>query len=136
MKKTIEVEVPEGYEITAYQTVVGKGDTISYINIDLKKVIIKDWNWYVENYFKRSDGNYKLANVLSNVSPTYLLTIKTLFLDKEFNNIWEYKIGLLKFICDDLGYSLPAVLSEINSVRSTYMKIHKICPVEFLDSIL
>ena len=98
---------------------------------------VKDWEWYVEEYFEPGRTNeVKLANPLRNVSNTYLEATRENFLEKDFGKIWEYKIGLLKFICDDLGYNLPCVLYEIAKERTTYSKIHEICPKEFLKSVL
>lgn len=138
MKKTIEVEVPEGYEIDI-NYISGIGGAAPYINIPLKKVEVKNWKWYVEEYFKTSSRNAKLANPLSTISDSYLQTTKENFLCKDFGQIWEYKIGLLKFICNDLKVSFAQVVYHI----TYHMKDDKsptvvstICPKEFLESIL
>ena len=109
---------------------------IEVSKLEKAKEPLKDWEWYVEEYFKSNDTKIKLSNVLSNVSNTYLKTVKEQFLNKNFSTVWEYRIGLLKFICDDLVYSFVSVLIDINSTRRSYKKIYEICPKNFLESIL
>jgi hypothetical protein len=138
MKKTIDIDVPEGYELNSIQTNINK-DIIPYICINLKKIEVKDWKWYIEEYFKVSNTNTKLANLLSFISDSYLETTKKHFLIKKVDSIWEYKIGLLKFICEDLGYDYIYILNLIkheNITRKQYKKLFDICPKEFLKSVL
>jgi hypothetical protein len=109
MKKTIEIDVPTGYEISG-QIMTGL-ETISFnlIKVEPKK----DFEWYVKKYLV----NEFLDKVRLGI----------LFHNNNWQNIpFEIKIGLLKFICDNNGLSFRRVLHELDS---------KLCFDKFDDSI-
>ena len=82
-KKIITIEIPEGYEVG---TKIISHDSVC---IDFKKIEEKNFDWYVDEYFKRNIA-YE----------TITIRLKT----GDFTTVpFENKIGLLKFICDDIG---------------------------------
>ena len=126
MKQTIEIDVPEDYEISC-QTNSSNG-----IYIDFKKKEVKNWEWYLEKYL------HSLAGFLDTHQRT---DVRNGFKESDYNNIrLEFKIGLLKFICDDFNESLFHFIFDLNNqykkVKNiNYVKIFNICPIEFIDSL-
>jgi hypothetical protein len=126
-KQTIEIDVPDGYEVKdiMYPNGATLGEpTFFIIKILATKKEIKDFNWYVDQYCE----NYKSL-------------IKFEFnLLKLDSMAFELKIGLLKFICDDLGFDFWDIGFELSNKSVDYYspnakKIHDLCPLEFLQSI-
>jgi len=128
MKITEETKIkdliPEGYE---FEKAVS-GSSISpgmqiMIQLWFKKKEVKDFKWYANKYFK--DGGNRLSYQIA-----------------DFDSIpFEFKIGLLKFICNDIGVDLFFVLFRLSyktydgSVMPTDEKLDHVCPAEFLNSI-
>jgi hypothetical protein len=119
MKRTVEIEIPDGYELdSGGQNNPNIYDGKPVIFMWLKKVEEKNFNWYVEQY---------------NLIDKYFLDILT----GRFAGIpFEIKIGLLKFICDEIQIDLlDYITSYISGERMPDQRIKNICPKEFLESI-
>lgn len=112
------------------------------IDIFLKNKQKKNFEWYYNEYCKLeflvgSGVNYEVRD-------TKAVEFITLFYRQNYNNIpFEIKIGLLKFICDDLCIELLSYLdsiygnAEIITVKQNKQikQLSKICPKDFLNSI-
>lgn len=115
-KTKIKDLIPEEYELD----IDSKHEfykTKQKIRIPIRKKEVKDFKWYANKYFK--DGRYRLAYQIA-----------------DYDSIpFEFKIGLLKFICDDLKDDILMILTLIRAGQSNMTKTGKICPPEFLNSI-
>lgn len=142
MKITEETKIkdliPEGYapELSSDgKLVVGYADssnTSKIIVIQIhKKKKVKDFNWYVNRYFHELLNDKTILTMNNHVSNINI---------KNYDGInFEFKIGLLKFICDDLklnilDYVHGLYVSRIENIAVTNA-IKSICPAEFLNSI-
>jgi hypothetical protein len=139
MKQTIEIDVPDGWELSKSEQWSKPGVDISGIFISFTKTS-KDWDWYVKEYFKTanrwiclSDKTEFMVNIFCNKIYIYDLVP------------FEIRIGLLKFICDDLKINILRILSIMSQINEGQMnsafeslllaKLKNICPKEFLDSL-
>jgi hypothetical protein len=90
----------------------------------------KDFDSYVENYLEYA---WKYLLKIDR------FVIKEQFKRQEYEIIqFEYKIGLLKFICDDLQYEFHNILYDLkegNSLWNYASVIKGICPNDFIISI-
>lgn len=106
------------------------------VTIPIKKKEVKGFKWYLSNYLTSKEYNtIKGIKISTKDYEDFSKTREGYFEHVSF----EFKIGLLKFICDDCGvkwfnfakyYALKEDLS-----KSFYQKVIDICPVEFLNSI-
>lgn len=125
--------IPEGYEpelSSEGKLVVGYYDssnTSKIIVIQIhKKKEVKDFKWYAKDYTLKS-RNY------TEISKLYKLEMQ--LNANDFDSIpFELKIGLLKFICDDIECDWKLFL-DIRESKPEFTKICAICPAEFLNSI-
>lgn len=132
MKITEETKIkdliPEGYELD-YDSIdkyCSKGVPIvgSLLGVSVKKKEVKDFKWYCREYSKKVDY----------FDPIREVPFKSL--EDELKSVpFEFKIGLLKFICDDLKDDILMILTLIRAGQSNMTKTGKICPPEFLNSI-
>jgi hypothetical protein len=137
----IPVDIPEGYELDGnlklvenFEPTYWRGANASIyrpcLYVPLKKKEVKDFNLYIEEYFK--------AFRHIHISEIIIPDLKGLFKENKYLYIpFEIKIGLLKFICDDLGHGkvqFVYVLDCINK-KEVGFKLLEICPKEFLYSI-
>jgi len=125
MKITEETKVkdliPEGYELDGNKA--WKLDTDEEMCIPIKKKEVKDFNWYVKEYFNKIPHGLLPNNI----------GIKSDFIVGVYEVIpFEIKIGLLKFICDDINCSWMRIVDGSDKDMEPIMKI---CPKEFLNSI-
>ena len=118
---TLKELIPEGYEFDYCNGKPTNEGKKTEIHIHFKKKPVKDFNWYTETYRNKTDPHLRFA-----------LTLAVKYWD------FEYRIGLFKFICDDLkidwrrclwGDTAYILESEIDKVKS-------ICPEEFLNSLI
>lgn len=118
--------IPEGYELPEdwQYDFDFKIDLSSGIHIPIKKKEVKDFSWYFQKYLQTPSG----------ITLNELVTIKQDFVLGTYNASipFEVKIGLLKFICDDINLNWRGV---IEYDKGCIERISKICPKEFLDSI-
>lgn len=133
MKKQIEIDIPDGWEWSSTATGSNKSDddyqTVS-VTVILKKLPVKDFDWYINGYFERM-----------RLSKVDLRTIGVMMsLERgEYESIpFEIKIGLLKFICDDIDVDWKIAVFYDHKYTATchIIKLSKICPEEFLKSTL
>jgi hypothetical protein len=137
MKITEETKIrdllPEGYvlksdEISAFDFNIDLGNDRDQglIKIRLNKKEQKNFEWYINEYL-----SYK----------HYFITNHTTcdFKTGNYNAIYfEIKIGLLKFICDDLKIDFYNSLMDLKANikhRKYYIILDDICPKEFLQSV-
>lgn len=124
MKITPETKIKdlikEGYELSEKHLEVDGDDDVKRIVINLKKKEEKNFEWYKNEYIRyiKKVCGYEL----------------------HFNHEWifEYRIGLLKFICKDLNINWIRFLWRDTAyiLESEIDKIRKICPEEFLNSLI
>ena len=124
--------IPEGYEID--DSTEGFFDKLIYFRLKTKPE--KDFKWYYEEYLRRNRED--LARWLTEGANDYTYD---LFVGENYKEIeFEIRIGLLKFICDDLGLTLDDMykylqIYYIDDLSNKYDKIYSIVPHEFLDSL-
>lgn len=134
MKHTIEI--PEGYEFshTAHPILGNGGGALTVI---LKKKQQKTFDWYVDQYPDASAGstNDELRNWLDNDD---LKTMSERLKTKQYNLVpWEVKIGLFKFICDDINWYWATVcLYDAKRQIDAIKEVQDIVPLELLKEIL
>jgi len=137
MKITEETQikdlVPEGYkldtnDISGLSFVQGR----EYFTVPIKKKEVKDFKWYAKEYLsiKTKEGF---------VEGPYHINISDYSVGIYDRVPFEFKIGLLKFICDDLGFNMldyvhGLYVSRLENIAVTNA-IKSICPPEFLNSI-
>jgi hypothetical protein len=132
-KTTIGELIPDGYEISE-QTISTNG-----IHFNLKKTK-KDFESYVDLYLF-DDVEFKLSDIHlinSYLSTSAINTIKSNILSRTYNKVpFEIKIGLIKFICDDLQLNFNYVLNGFNTglVSIGMTKFYNIVPIEFMQTI-
>lgn len=144
MKKTIEIDIPEGYEIDESKKIT---DQLLWSNghckmIPLKKSMPeKDFNWYVDKYFKTLlNGNGEISGSLMIGNTRQIINT---FLKNDFNNIqFELKIGLFKFVCDDLGLKFTDAIAyehlefgAMINCPGKFTKLLKIIPFDLIQSL-
>jgi arabinogalactan endo-1,4-beta-galactosidase len=140
MKITPETKIkdliPDGLEINNEGVDI---DPNAAIIIRLKsKVETKDFNWYIDTYLRE---NVKVSCFSLNYND---------LMNGNYNKVpFEIKIGLLKFIYDDIEFEykkhFEVALSEIRSllriktiaitVSGIANEIMSICPKDFLESL-
>ena len=130
--------IPEGYEFDNANSAEAyseeKGGAL-FVTIFRKKKV-KSFDDYVDEYLK--------SYFSENDSPV-LVSNKMRIKENNFGFVkFELKIGLLKFICDDIGFDFYNYLSYRNNIRIgqsginplVFGKLEKIVPPEFIHSIL
>ena len=149
MKITIEIDIPEGYELSNDRINLEPetDKTIPYMMVKLRKVKLpKDFDWYAKEYvfLKTRDHSCEMLYPWPHFNE-----IVDFLIQKEYNKVsFEIKIGLFKFICDDnkticddfiscLAFLLCG--SHHDRARLTfeekYSELCKIIPSSFLNSI-
>src|SRR5271157_577339 len=100
MKKTIEIDIPEGYKILGYGPIEvdATADSITHnMRVLLEREYIKDFKFYIKNYFKGD-------NIDKNTSDMLGQTLSDKLLQGNYGMVpFNILIDLLKFICDDLN---------------------------------
>jgi hypothetical protein len=133
MKITEETKIkeliPSGYELGTNES--GYGD--SGIVLNFKKKEVKDFNWYKDEFFKKS-------RMIKSLSPEYMGGILYHFScgGIYYEHIpFEIRIGLLKFICDDLKMSWREFIEDRHKIGkpNVFGKVYSICPKEFINSL-
>jgi hypothetical protein len=145
MKITEETKIkdliPEGYEIDE------NIPATNGIYISLKKKQENTFDWYVKKYFASTDDFfYAKKDVRKYISKDAESILIYDICEMNYDMPFEFKIGLLKFIYDDLGSELKfaAVIHEIQRlisnrsyvINSSVISLFKICPIAFLESAL
>lgn len=123
--------IPEGYELKQSYWDQMTTPSGNFIPISIKKKEVKDFDWYVRKYLLKID-----KDGLDNLLPLTLRAIS--FKAGNYASIpFELKIGLLKFICDDMDFYFQEYITHTCSGNETKctMTIKSICPKEFLESI-
>lgn len=127
MKITEETKIkdliPEWYELDI-ESKYEFYETEQKIRIPVRKKEVKDFKWYCEKYFNE-------------ITPCYNENDHGNIIESDFDHVsFESKIGLLKFICDDLNYSwLEITDMHLDNPKNPDSKFTGICPPEFLNSI-
>lgn len=115
--------VPVELELTGDYGIDSNHQTIS---ISIRPKQVKNFIWYVENYFKS-------PSVIYNYTEEFRKECKIHFATKQFGKVTiEVRLGLIKYICDDVQMSFTTTLALLSTDRTS---IWKICPNEFLTSI-
>lgn len=130
--------IPEGYEPSGTSGMsLCRGE--EHITVSIKKKEVIDFKWYVDKYLDASAGstNEEHRNWLDNYD---IQTMVKKLKNKQYNHVhFEFKIGLLKFICDYIGLPLKLYLSGEYAESPKYgieiSKLKSVCPPEFLNSI-
>lgn len=132
MKQTIEVEVLEDYELSS---------TINNITFDGKKTTMifwekkqkKDFDWYIDQYLTESLTT--VDNIAGWINDRDLEVAKNRLKTKQFNLVpWEIKIGLFRFICENLELNTINCLSYCFEY-TIHSNVSKIISQEFIDSL-
>lgn len=132
MKQTIEVEVLEDYELSS---------TINNITFDGKKTTMifwekkqkKDFDWYIDQYLTESLTT--VDNIAGWINYRDLEVAKNRLKTKQFNLVpWEIKIGLFRFICENLELNTINCLSYCFEY-TIHSNVSKIISQEFIDSL-
>jgi hypothetical protein len=95
----------------------------------LKKKEVKDWNWYVNEYF---DGGS-----LVRYKDWTIEAVKAIINKEDYNSLhFEIKIGLFKFICDDLKYNWfdTFYFIKVNHIPED-VTLSMILPPDFVKSL-
>ena len=134
MKHTISL--PEGYEFDHVASpILGNGG--GALTVILKKKQQKTFDWYVDQYLDVSAGstNYEIRNWLDNDD---LESMSERLKTKQYNLVpWEVKIGLFKFICDDINWYWATVcLYDAKRQIDAIKEVQDIVPLELLKEIL
>jgi hypothetical protein len=120
MKKTIEIEIPEGYEVDK-SVEISSGCIVKF-----RKMEEKDFMDYFNDYLK----------YLESFSTAVYLGYTAAFSMGEYDEIrFEIKIGLFKFICDELKLDWTTEIALVFNPRPISKELYRICPAEFINSI-
>lgn len=119
--------IPEGYEPSGTSGMsLCRGE--EHITVSIKRKEVIDFKWYCEKYIE--------------LNPYFVQTqiVRLNMIENNFNLVpFEFKIGLLKFICDDFGVPFRLFLSgeyaESPKYGTEIKKLKSVCPPEFLNSI-
>lgn len=147
MKQTIEIDIPEGYEVvsTDGMSALEKEGSGCYVTIvKCKKKQTKTFDWFVDEYLRDTTGSTveELRNWINNRD---LETARNRLKKGHYNLVaWEIKIGLFKFICEYEGLSdIYYYLHEYNksrlagcSVQYDGLRIRKIFPDGFISDLI
>lgn len=119
--------IPEGYEFNPEFSMEYFKSSCN-VTIPVKKKEVKDFKWYVKKYFERYN---KYLNTTKDEFP-----VNENFIEKENYKYvpFEIRIGLLKFICDDMECDWKLFI-DIKESKPEFTKVCAICPSEFLNSI-
>jgi hypothetical protein len=115
--------IPEGYQID-YSIQYEVAQLKDSIMIQIKKKEVKNFDWYAQKYFNKINKKYNIELVI----------------DSNFEDVvfpFEFKIGLLKFICDDIDVNFFTIIDQLNNKKYSInsIEVSDICPKEFLESI-
>lgn len=118
---TIKELAPEGMKYVSSL----RGDDYITINFEAKQ---KDFDTYIKEYLT--------PFLSSELGQSFNDKMIEFYNKKDYSNIpFEIKIGLLKFICDDLKINwYSALIYKYNNLK-WYKEIKNICPKDFLNSI-
>lgn len=147
MKQTIEVDLPEGYEIDkVVDPMINSGGNKRMLSIILKQKQVKDFSFYVDQYLQMSGTSTcdQISNWIGDTSLDHLAN--NLKQNKFLLVPWEIKIGLFRFICeqnkmdsdDIIGFVVHYKASLCAEFGSSYIgyAVSKICSYEFLSDVL
>lgn len=142
-KTKLEDIIPKGRE---FEYITDKNHSVDiikddYIIIKTKKKVKKDFDWYVKAYIFDPEG------LIHNwIDVEYHGEFQRRFTDKMYSKIgFEIRIGLLKFICDDMfscndfRLLLNCIRDKIEGFIITKVNIDpliEIVPIEFLNSLI
>lgn len=140
-------EFSEDYEFV----VMNKDENNGFLEVKhifKKKEPVKDFDWYVEQYMILVGNNIYHTNKLIPIDDSNRMFTKLWgnFMDYKYDLVsFEFRIGLLKFICDDLfpenkrneNMSIFLRKESIGQMCSfSYLdKIYAICPKDFINSL-
>ena len=133
MKQTIEVEVLEDYELSS---------TINNITFDGKKTTMifwkkkqtKDFDYFVDQYLPSRD-NSTSDEIIDWMDRDAVNRLNTYLKTKQFNLVpWEIKIGLFRFICENIELNTINCLSYCFEY-TIHSNVSKIISQEFIDSL-
>jgi len=142
--KNIKVKIPKGYKLDKNHKQVTDLDIdgSGIISFRLKKKNEKkkmiSFNDYVNAYLEKHNDDVKCNDIRNWVEDDFLEDLSKDILSLSFDGVpFEIKIGLLKFICDDISESFNEIMHTIHDNLLDYRttKIKEICPELFLKSI-
>jgi hypothetical protein len=122
--------IPEGYEIDHNSTSFPSGSTS--IVVPIKRCQNKNFIWYVGQYY---------VNNLSFLINKSKFEFQDSFISLNYDVIpFGLRIGLLKFICEDLKLTLDDMyhylrVYYVDDMPSKFDTIYSIVPSEFMDSL-
>ena len=142
MKHTVDIILPEGYEVLDQVVTTEINSNNPLIMILTKKKKGKTFDFYVDEYL-RSDYNTTNDMLCNWFEPQQIETIKKRLKYENFKVVpWEVKIGLLKFIAKDIHLPTIEAIKYSNSFMADgyphMEKLHRlklICPNGFLHDI-
>lgn len=117
--------IPEGFNIISDEIYFDtKCETLDLSGIIFEKKEEKNFDWYIDEYFFT---HYIFSE---NIIADYKVTLK-----ENHPTPFEIKIGLLNFICNDIGINLDSQIKlkvENNQWPGILLRN---CPEKFLESI-
>jgi len=139
----MNIKIPDGYEIDETEESI-LIDKQMFFNWQHKPHLVtllkkkqpkqKSFEIYIDEYLKQLDCNYFSEYCDDNEG---LFGNRFPFVFKSFNTIpFEYRIGLLRFICEDLGiiFYQTSLYTILKSCDSQIEELREICPKEFLET--
>lgn len=143
--------IPEGFELS--EEPVSEGGVLmpknesdfQYKCIWFKKKQ-KDFDWYIKQFFTTGEYEEPCSKHMSDwLTLDDIADLETRFMDKNYASIpFEIKIGMLKYICDDVDVHWANMMSFLNNRyinklkglnSSSFERVSVLCPKEFLESI-
>lgn len=118
---------PDGYFIESITDILPSEENVGSIIklIQFKKHQQKDFCWYVGSYKEHIDSigmsGWNMHNMI---------------LGDDYEYPFEIKIGLFKFICDDLGLKYYDEIFNIDLENGMNDKLEKLLPKQFIDSLI
>lgn len=96
----VTFNIPQGYEFDRIDPSTSSGGT--QITVILKKQQTKNFNYFVDEYLTDFSGS--TCDVITNwISDNDLSIARNNLKDRKFNMVpWEIKIGLFRFICNEM----------------------------------
>lgn len=141
MKQSVELEIPDGWEIDelnqySITTENPSSTRRSSINVFLKKKQpTKDFAFYVDQYLTSSgvSTNNQIENWLQY---DQLLRIKQNLKTGGFEFVpWEIKIGLFKYICEQKGFDIMSVVTRIVNIGADDVVAKDWFPIEYINDL-
>lgn len=133
--------IPEGYEYDPSRLNLTDDSNCSYeyIAIPVKQKPKKDLEWYVINYAEKIKNYSAILTNFRFYALAMAANLSSDFINNNYDEIpFEFRIGLFKYICDDLDVQWTLVLEYC--VEKPYLDriktITNLLPEEFINSLI